>query len=107
LEIRGIELGYANSEARLVQANAVGRDAQVLQQPVMVQLASNVMLVPIQVIRVLPQDLDSALGNRVKKYTRDIHKQGCVANSENQTRTAQIVFVRTRCLCGSERCYWC
>src|SRR5260370_8837024 len=34
-----------------------------------------------------------------------IRTNGSVANSDNQTRTARIVFVRTPCSYGSERCY--
>jgi len=73
-QIRGIELGYTLSEARLVHEDGVGTATEVLAQPIMVELAPNVMLVPVQVIRVLPPDPSSSLGQSVAKFSKDVHK---------------------------------
>jgi hypothetical protein len=74
LEIRGIELGYSVSEASLVHRDAVGTSTEVLSQPIKAELAPNVMLVPVQVIRVRPQDMSSPAGVSVSRFTREVHK---------------------------------
>jgi transposase-like protein len=42
------------------------------------------------------------LERKVGQQALEIDFLGCVANSENQTYTCRIDFVRTRCSCGSD-----
>ena len=74
-ELRGIELGYALSEAFIFRRGALGAQAAAPESPVKVQLDPTVMLVPIQVVRVIPSSPSAPYASQLAKFTKAVQKK--------------------------------
>jgi hypothetical protein len=75
-ELHGIELGYSYTQAAAVHLDVANRPTQVPAIPVQVKLDPSVMLVPVQVIRVLPppnSDLESRYN--LRRYSQFSYKK--------------------------------
>lgn len=74
-ELHGIELGYALSEAVIARQGATGARTTAPQSPVKVALDPTVMLVPVQVVRVIPNSLDAPFASNLAKFTKAVQKK--------------------------------
>jgi hypothetical protein len=74
-ELHGIELGYALSEANISKTSALGNRILSTHSPIKVELDAGVMLVPIQVIRVVPSDPSAPFAANLAKYTKATYKK--------------------------------
>ena len=74
-EVHGIELGYALTEVNISRQTAKGRGSAAPQSPVKVSLDPTVMLVPVQVIRVVPDSPEAPFASNVAKFTKAVHKR--------------------------------
>ncbi|MGI8836463.1 MAG: hypothetical protein ACR2H4_07465 [Pyrinomonadaceae bacterium] len=75
LELHGIELGYALSEVNISRQAATGGRSTAPQSPVKVSLDPTVMLVPVQVIRVVPDSPEAPYASNLAKFTKAVHKR--------------------------------
>jgi hypothetical protein len=74
-ELHGMELGYAVSEATVRRRNAYGAASFAPQSPIKVSLDKNVILVPLQIIRVIPADTNAPTYSTLQKYSTSVHKK--------------------------------
>lgn len=74
-ELHGIELGYGVSEAVIARDGALGAHTIAPQSPVKVALAPTVMLVPVQVVRVIPDNPDAPFAANLAKFTKGVQKK--------------------------------
>jgi hypothetical protein len=74
-ELHGIELGYAVSEATVQRRNAYGAGKFAPQSPISVSLDPTVILVPIQVVRIIPVDTSQPVYSTLQKYSTAVHKK--------------------------------
>lgn len=73
-ELHGIELGYAITEAVIARQGATGSRSTAPQSPVKVALDRTVMLVPVQVVRVIPNSPDAPYASNLAKFTKAVQK---------------------------------
>lgn len=74
-ELHGLELGYAVSEATVSRRNAYGAGKFAPQSPIRVSLDKSVILVPLQIIRVIPADTGAPTYSNLQKYSTAVHKK--------------------------------
>ena len=74
-ELYGVELGYAVSEVTVQHRNAFGAAKSAPQSPINVSLDPTVILVPIQVVRVIPADPNHPTYSTLQKYSAAVHKK--------------------------------
>jgi hypothetical protein len=74
-ELRGVELGYASTRVTVFHRNRTGVNTSAPKSPIDVDLDPTVMLVPIQVVRVLPATSDAPFASFLGKYTTAVQKK--------------------------------
>lgn len=74
-ELHGAELGYSVSEVTVQRRNAYGAAKTAPQSPINVSLDPTVILVPIQVVRVIPVDTSLPIYSTLQKYSAGVHKK--------------------------------
>lgn len=75
-ELHGTELGYAISTINTVRRNRMGTSNVLAKgDPIKVDLDPTVMLVPLQVVRVLPADGNAPFAWNLAKFTRATYKK--------------------------------
>jgi hypothetical protein len=74
-EIHGTELGYGLSHVSVGRRSAQNASSSAPQSPIQVELSPNVMLVPIQVVRVIPESPSAPFAASLAKFTKAAQKR--------------------------------